>query len=283
MTFVASFGAPLLAAPFGVALDRSGRVYTTDPGRNGIVITNYDGQSSGYLDAPAPTGIAVDDSTERWSYFKERAIYVVCRDSAEIWRMDDRGRIAARAAAGDIPGHPRSRFTYLALDYCDNVYAIDPVSHAVHKFDRNLTYLTTFGGPGTGDAQFLSPRGLAIYRRFGQTFIAERDGAQYYWVGADLRSLDAKFDPGRSEVVVAFFPTERAFVQMGVYSRGRLIRPLAARWTVEPGPNQVLWDLTDGDGRRMGAGSYAIRVEIEPTYSSYTRFKKRFERTVEIR
>ena len=283
LAFVAEFGPPLFAEPFGVALDRSGHVFVADRARDRVVVAAYDGQPIGRLDAPAPTGVAVNDSTEQWSYFKERAAYVVCREGAEIWRFDGRGQVTAQVRAADIPGHPRSRFVYIALDYCDNVYATDPVGHAVHKFDRNLAYLTTFGGPGTGDAQFISPRGIAIYRRFGQVFIAEQNGAQYYWVGADLRSLDATFDPGRGQVVTSLFPTERAFVRMGVYSRGRLIRTLATRWAAEPRPHQVLWDLTDDQGRRASAGTYHIRVEIEPTYSSYTHFKKKFERSVEIR
>jgi hypothetical protein len=225
----------------------------------------------------------VNDSTERWSFFKTHAVYVVCRDSAEIWRFEGRGRVTARIRADDIPGRAGGRFTYLALDYCDNVYAMDPAGHAVHKFDRNLTYLTTFGGPGTGDAQFLSPRGIAVHRRFGQVFVVEQGGAQYYWVGADLRSLHATFDSGRGQVVISLFPTERAFVKMGVYSRGKLLRTLLTRWTAEPGPQQVLWDLTDDRGNRVSAGTCVVRVEIEPTYSSYTHFRKKFERTVEIR
>ncbi|MSS73852.1 MAG: hypothetical protein EXS64_20555 [Candidatus Latescibacteria bacterium] len=283
LTFVAAFGPPLFSEPFGVALDRSKNAYTTDRARNRVVITSYDGHPSGTLDAPAPTGIAVNDSTDPWSCFKARAVYVVCRDSAEIWRFDGRGQITARVRAADLPGRPRSRFVYLAIDYCDNIYATDPATHAVHKFDRNLVYLTTFGRPGTGDAQFISPRGIAIHRRFGQVFVVEQGGAQYYWVGADLRFLVATFDPGRGEVQVTLFPTERAFVRVGIYSRGRLIRTLVMRWTTEPGPEQIPWDLTDDQGRRVGAGTYAVRVEIEPTYSSYTHFKKKFERTVEIR
>ena len=137
--------------------------------------------------------------------------------------MDDRGRIAARATVRDIPDHPRSRFTYLAVDYCDNLYVTDPVSHAVHKFDRNLTYLTTFGGPGTGDAQFLSPRGIAIYRRFGQTFIVEKDGAQYYWVGADLRSFSGLFRRGRQAGL-------RLSIHAGEIGDARNVRTAILKW-----------------------------------------------------
>ena len=61
------------------------------------------------------------------------------------------------------------------------------------------------------------------------------------------------------------------------------VRACISRWAAEPGPNRVAWDLKDDAGRRAEAGTYAIRVEVEPTYSSYTQFKKKFERTVEIR
>lgn len=284
MTCLGDFGAPMLTAPFGVALDRAGKVFTTDPAAGRVIITTYDGRPCQTpIEVPSPTGIVVNDPAERWSFFKQYAIYVACRDSTEIRRVNDRGEVTARVSAADLPGAQPARFTYLALDYCDNVYATDPARHAVHKFDRNLTYLTTFGGKGDGDAQFVSPRGIAIHRRFGQTFIVERTGAQYYWVGADLRSLDARFDPERGEVGISLFPTERAFVRIGVYRRGRLVRNLVTRWSAEPGPNRVTWDLRDDRGQRVEAGACEVRVEIEPTYSSYTHFKKKFERTVEIR
>ena len=152
----------------------------------------------------------------------------------------------------------------------------------VHKFDRNLRYLTTFGSPGTGDAQFLDPRGIAVHRRFGQIFILEKRSAQYYWIGADLRSLEATFDGALSAVVISFFPTERSLVNIGIYKSGKLVRPLASGWTVDPGPARIVWDLTDGAGRQSGPGSYSITLQIEPTYSSYTYFKRKFERRVAI-
>jgi hypothetical protein len=274
----------MLTAPFGVALDGEGRIYTTDPVRNRILITTFEGRPvAPPLEAPGPTGIAVSDSTDRWSFYREGAIYAVCREGTEIWRFDGRGTVVARVRAADLPGPAGWRFGYLALDYCGNVYATDPDRDGIHKFDRNLGFLTTFGTPGTGDAQFRSPRGIAIHRRFGQTFVVEREGAQYYWVGTDLRYLETRLDPDRRELAVTLFPTERAFVRMGMYRRGTRIRSLVDRWTAEPGPNRVSWDLKDDAGRPVGAGSYVLRAEIEPTYSSYTHFRKKFERNVEIR
>ena len=284
IAFTGSFGPPTMKAPFDVSLDRSGRVYITEPEENRILITDYDGEFLGPpLRVPSPTGIAVNDSTERWSFFKERAIYVACRDSSEIWRLTDLGQVDSRIRSGDIPDHPESRFTYLAIDYYDNIYATDPWNHAIHKFDRHLVYLTTFGGRGKGKAQFIHPRGIGIYRRFGQTFILEGGSAQYYWVGTDLRSLDARFDDNNEHVLVSFFPTERAFVKSDVYFDGKLIRPLTSGWTVETGHNRIRWDLKDLLNRRIPAGRYTIRIEIEPTYSSYTKFKKRFERDVDVK
>ncbi len=284
MGWAGEFGPGTLTRPSGVALDRGGRVYVTDPVRDRVFITSYEGRPvRPPLEIPSPTGIAVADSTDRWSYFREYGIYVICADSAEIRRINAGGQVAASVRASDLPGPSPARFSCLALDYCNNLYATDPSRHAIHKFDRNLAYLTTFGQRGAGDAQFFSPRGIAIHRRFGQVFIVEQHGARYYWVGVDLRSLDTRFDPARGEVAVDLFPTERAFVNMEVFRKGRPVRNLASRWAAEPGRNRVTWDLKDGGGRRVEAGTYEIRVRVEPTYSSFTHFRKTFERTVEIR
>ena len=117
MQFLGSLGEGRLASPFGVAVDRGGRLYITDPPVNRLHITDYEGnQCAPPIEIPSPTGIAVSDSAETWSFPKEDAAYVVCRDSAEIRKLGEHGKVLARAISQDIAGHPGARFTYLALD-----------------------------------------------------------------------------------------------------------------------------------------------------------------------
>ena len=80
---------------------------------------------------------------------------------------------------------PGAYFAWLALDFYGSVYATDMVNHQVHKFDHDLKYVSGFGRQGKGDNEFESPRGIAIWKRYGQVFVLERESVQYYWVGVD--------------------------------------------------------------------------------------------------
>lgn len=271
-------------APRQVALDSRGDIYVTDWGNNRVQVLGYDGKLKAVLGhIPRPDGIAVNDSSVEWSYHKEYALYVSAGDRRQILRLDRRGRIVGSTYAGDLPV-AGARFAYLALDYYDNLYATDPVNHCIHKFDRDLNYIVSYGCKGTkGTGQFLSPRGIAIWRRFGQVLIAEERGAQYYWVGCDLRDLEATYLAESDVIRVSFRLTEYAYVDIEVFSGDRLVRRLWSKVIGGTAPRSTHWDLKDDRGVRVPAGVYTVQVTVEPTYSSYRHFKKGFRRSVEAR
>ena len=74
------------------------------------------------------------------------------------------------------------------------------------------------------------------------------------------RGLAAAPTPFRSAVTVRFDLPSPASVSVDVCdAAGRVVRRLSAR-ALEAGPNSVIWDGRDGDGRELAAGVYFVRV-----------------------
>ncbi|MDZ7318834.1 MAG: NHL repeat-containing protein, partial [candidate division KSB1 bacterium] len=176
--------------PRGVALDSQGRVYVTDHGNHRVQVFAADlkflyswgeaGHKAGQL--LAPDGIAVTDRKEFWSYYREDFVVVIDGNHDRIQQFDLQGRWLKQITAAEF-GHPNCFLAYITLDYYNNIYVTDTKNHCVHKFDHQLNYLTSYGRYGDGDKEFIEPRGITNYRRFGQMFVAEKWGAQYFWIG----------------------------------------------------------------------------------------------------
>ena len=159
-------------------------------------------------------------------------------------------------------------FYFVALDYYANVYCSDR-SGRMHKFDRDLRYLLSIGHPGRDDFELDEPRGIGLYRRFGQIFVSEREGAQYFWIGTDVFTpsvSELRFGPdGSWSGVARYFLTEYATVSLSLVGEdGRTVVTLQAPGWTAPGPvsRPVTFRVPDGAGR--------LRLEVVavPTYSS---------------
>jgi hypothetical protein len=169
--------------------------------------------------------------------------------------------------------------------------ATDSKNHCIHKFSNNLEYITSFGRKGDDDYEFLSPRGITLYRRFGQIFIAEESGAQYYWVGTDL--TDLKISSQATEVLFSFKTTEYSYLWADIIDLdGKFIKRIMHRKMIRPvDQQQIKWNgmavktgtkfvekenLIISDivkpGEQVPPGLYKIRINLEPTYSSRTHF-----------
>jgi hypothetical protein len=132
------------------------------------------------------------------------------------------------------------------------------------------------------------PRGITLWRRFGQIFITEREGAQYFWIGTDILRLEA--DPpsitlGEDEMRLRYFLTEVSRVTIEVLdSRGRPVHTLVSHRRRAIGENVEKWDGTTGrGGGRLASGVYRIQVTATPTYSSGEYFSDVDEVTVTLR
>lgn len=261
----AKSAAGALRGPSQVSLDEQGLVYVTDTGNRRIVVFAPDGAvkrvilggAEGFVDGP--TTIAVADGRSRWSYFRTER-YVFCADKAgtRLWKMSLDGDVIKTVALPD--GH---RAAYGATDYYHNFWITDTHNHCLLKYDHNLVLLDTFGSKGDGDNQFIEPRGIAIWKRYGQTFIAEKKGAQYYWMGVEAKALSLKCAPDKKRIVAGTALTEYSYVSVLRPVNGDTLTVLKRRM-IFPGPRSTSFPVD----KAVPGTKYIVR--IEPTYSSYT-------------
>jgi hypothetical protein len=279
-----------LVEPFGVAIDSKKRVYVTEKGASRILVFDSLGNClrsvvGGGDVLQAPTSIAVIDQDDLWNYYQENFFVVIDKGNKRITKFNLNGRLLNSVDARTI-GLAEADFAYLAIDYYANVYVTDQLNHQIHKFDRNLNYLISFGKEGTGDNEFYSPRGITIWRRFGQVFIVEAEGGQYYWLGLDgylIGCFPEKFTLKKPGTTIALYLTELAQVKVTIFDgNSQLIRQLTPEHYQKSGEVLIVWDGRDNQGRVVRPGQYRIKLEIRPTYSAPKRyFKKELEALVE--
>ncbi len=235
-----------------------------------------------------PTAVAVLDSREEWLSPREDALYVIYEDGARLGKFDREGKLLAETVAAERDSlFAAPRFAYLACDFYGNVFVTDTRNGTIYKFKRDLTYLTRYGEQGEGDFQLMEPRGIAIWKRFGQVFVAEKEGAQYFFVGTDILLPDGPLPvrvsgSGRAKRYdfEAFFtePTELAIEFLAV--DGAVVDSLKVPGPLESGAAQV---SISGAGLSPDLEQRASRIVLEPkpTYSSRKRFERRMERPIE--
>lgn len=293
--------------PHDVALDADNFVYITDTANHRVQVLRADNQLHAWfgkagVDAGQfwhPTGIAVTNGREKWSHFKDRFIVVIDLDGTRIQKFTLDGQFVKAVSLQDF-GFKTGKLMYLALDYYSQIWATDFENGCVHKFDRNLNYLTTFGKEGIGDREFEQPRGIAIYKRFGQVFIAEKESAQYYWIGTDIKNVAASFDSAKKLIRIDFFLTEPSFVSLDVEkSHPKIESAILEKFQFSSGkqsvyldggmkriPNFILkrFDILNTEKNEnilpVPLGNYSFHLKIEPTYSSYKYFSKKVETTL---
>ncbi len=254
-----------LEAPYDVALAPDSTVWIADSGNTRLVHLSLDGERLTTIDlAPilgAPGAVALAHPRDRWSYYRQHALYVASRDGREIVKLDPDGEVLARASAGD--GAPAGmEIAYLTVDFYANVWATDSAGHCLHKFDRDLTYLVSFGHHGRGRFEFDSPRGIDIWPRFGQLFVAETRSAQHYWVGADATDLQAAQEG--TTLRLSYRLTEYAYLTVRVRYQGGGLEELCTRSFRRVGRRDDEFELAQA--RPLGW----VEIVVEPTYSSYT-------------
>ncbi|MBM3329679.1 MAG: hypothetical protein FJY67_09460 [Calditrichaeota bacterium] len=281
--------------PIGAALLPDGSLLVTDAALGRVTMFDSTGAVrlawEGLL---SPAGIAATGPGESWTYFDQDA-FVVVIDSAgqRVSKFDLKGQLVKRTRTEEWEGDIGiEHLEWLALDYHNQVLITDRTRGCIHKLDRNLNYLDTFGETGDGDYRFDEPRGIALYRRFGQIFVAERPGAQYLWVGVDVRDLQATVvsDSIWRDLRVSFFLTEPALVDVDVEdAAGRFIARLMENRRFDAGKVQFFWNLmvpaqlpggkplptlpaSYDVGKRLPSGRYSLRATFRATYSSRESF-----------
>lgn len=269
-----------LGRPCGVAVDSRGRVYVTEQDSGQVVVMDSLGNRLAvWRGLEQPTGIAVIDSQMRHNYYTESFATVIDRNGQRLSKYRLNGDFIASTDARTI-GLSRADFAYCAIDYFAGVFVTDRLNDQVHKFDANLNFLTSFGETGTGDGQFRSPRGIAIGRQFGQVFISEAEGGQYYWTGVDAYMLGCfpeTFDDRQGGVTIAMYLTETADLTINILNKKKeVVRSLYPNDTRErAGELLVVWDGRDNFGAPVKAGDYQIRVVLKPGHGGSRSFLRK--------
>ena len=288
--------------PCDLVLDSQNNLYVVDSGNHRVQIFLADlqfkqewgvkGKDWGALFFP--TGIGVTDKKQLWSYFKENFVVIIDNNRKRIQQFDLNGKYLRGILSSDF-GYAECFLTYIAIDYYNNIYITDSKNHCIHKFDHRLNYLTSFGRYGKGKKEFIEPRGITINRHLGQVFVAEKWGAQYFWVGADCFEFDVKKSTDQKIIFFEYFLTEPSFITTDILDREKkLITRLWTRRFKRTGVQKDVWSgrinvLADSleekynistrylNLKKVPQGEYIVKYKIEPTYSSYHYFEKNVE------
>ncbi|MDZ7859979.1 MAG: NHL repeat-containing protein [Candidatus Krumholzibacteriota bacterium] len=215
--YIRKYNGMPLDNPFGVSLD-SNHLYVTDRGNNRIAIYEIgdrikEAESSFSLtpELIGPTAISIASSSDEWLYYDDYFIALVDSFGQRLWKIPDEGEPEVFRYES-LPGS--GFFSHLDIDYYGNIYVTDSVENKVHKFDRNLRYIIGLGGENDNNKiSFDQPRGIAIYKRFGQIFVSQRNGCKYFWIGTDIKNLKVKNisydkESGNFSVNIFFLLTE---------------------------------------------------------------------------
>jgi DNA-binding beta-propeller fold protein YncE len=262
-----------LDAPRDVAIDSRGRVYVADSGHNRVVVFDSLGTmlATWTADLEGPTGICVLDPDADYNDFHANSAVVIDRGRTRIsqFSLDDgqqRRMVDMRRIGLDAAG-----FAYCAYDRHGNVYVTDQTNSQIHLFDPDLRYIVSFGRQGVEGTTFDSPTGIAIWRRFGQVFVSEANGGQYYWIGLDAYLIGfypAEFDSLKPGTTIALYITEMAGIAVDITdASGKLVRSLAPPHNQHPGEVLIVWDGRDNNGKLVPEGEYKVSVTARPTYS----------------
>jgi len=262
-----------LDAPRDVAIDTRGRVYVADSGNNRIVVLDSLGKTvtTWTADLEGPTGICVLDPEADHNDFQVSSAVVIDRGRTRIsqFSLDD-GRQRRMVDMRRI-GLDEAGFAYCAFDRHGNVYVTDQTNSQIHLFDMDLRYIVSFGRQGVEGTSFDSPAGIAIWRRFGQVFVSEANGGQYYWIGLDAYLIGfypAEFDSLQPGTTIALYITEMANIQVDITApSGTLVRSLAPPHRQHPGEVLIVWDGRDDNGVLVPEGEYKVTITARPTYS----------------
>jgi len=280
-----SFGQDLLVEPHDCSVTEAGTLYVTDRARGTIEVFTYNGEHVRTLGGLVnPRGIAVDHPKITKTRYGYERIFVLDGDGAILRSLDYSGKMLASVNLRDIP-EDNSAGKYIALDFYDNVWVTDSAVCKIHKFDKDLKYITSIGECGDDDYQFDYPSGIAIWRRFGQTIVGERHSAQYFWVGTDITRFETsitKEEESDSTVEISLFITDRAYAKIEVKKDDDVVRQIYEHKRLRQGSVSIRWDMKDDAGNRVPPGKYKIEITYEPTYSSYGFFDETIDTEIDI-
>ncbi len=272
-------------SPSWLAYDSQGRLYVSDTGNNrvqvfsdgGNFLFSFGGDPGANNSLLEPQAIAVADPMEKHAHSPKGMVYVVDQYHGRIQKFGLDGRFLGAVTAPDFERF-LVYFDGIALDYYHNLWVVDRGAHQIHKFDEFLQYIDSWGSRGHADFQLDSPRGLAIYRHYGQVFVSERESAQYLWIGADIKDIKVSRgvnEQGKGMMRADWKLTEHAKVECWIEDLEQLrLTTLLLPKKMLQGSHTTFWDGFLPNGERIPNGMYWLVYQAEANYSSATYFKK---------
>jgi len=287
LTYEGDFGARgivQLKLPRGIEVTKGGKVLAADAELGQVFLFDTSGVFLNVISGfDRPTGLAAVDKSDPWSRPSEEYFVVVDQGGRRLSKVDFTGKIIRQTDLVKDVGLNNPYVGHLDIDIYHDIIATDSANAVILKFDPSLKLLSQWGQRGKGRTRFGGPTGICIWRRFGQTFIAEQNGAHYLWVGTDLIS-EPKLtmeSEGKSLTLEIGF-TERTRLEMKILDgKGDMIRQ--HQITRAAGMQQITWYLSQEKERwrtlsRMAdkskipqplpPGCYHLLLSLKPTYSS---------------
>jgi hypothetical protein len=219
----------------------------------------------------------VVSAAETWSFYHDNYLYILDQKGQRLLRINpwSAGAVQAQTTARALPEPDTpAAWAWMDLDYYENLWVTDPARSCVHKFDRHLNYLTSFGSPGTGDGRFTRPTGIAVYRHFGQVFVAEANGAHYFWIGADVQHASVSWQSREGRcLALRFTLTEPAHLIVRAQTAdGRRTQIVSDEAWMDSGPQCLLWRLPAD-----WPAAVHFQFTAEATYSSASYFSRQLD------
>lgn len=271
--------------PFDVCFDSENNLYITDFDSSHIYV--YSPQDSlieqfGKIGRAAgevyhPMGIEVIDANARYNHYKDDFIVITDNDGRRISKFSTHGSFQGCVYSFEL-GLVEASFEYVAIDYYGSIYVTDEANNQVHKFDHDLQYIISVGRPGTGQGEFISPRGISIWRRYGQVFIAEREGGQYLWIATDgfvVGCFPDRFSHARPGTTLAIYITERSRITITIHNHlGEKVRDLIENVRRSPGEFLVVWDGLNNSNELVPPGDYEFHIALKSMHGLSRRLNK---------
>lgn len=267
-----------LRSPSGVALS-GGKLYVADTGNNRIAVLRPDG---GFIESfgarwqgaslSKPFAVAAVTEGDEWIYYTHHFLAITDSLGQRLWKVSPAGKALGLVRRSSLGGD--GAFGHVAIDYYGNIFVTDRKAGTIHKFDRHLRYIVAIGEPGTGEGQFDEPRGISIYRRFGQIFVSERAGARYFWIGTDVLRFFADnlvFDAGRKRcsVEVSFLLTEYATISLVLRDEnGKDLFTILPNYILPPGRFTRAIEVDCPQAAALAKCKSSLVMTAKPTYSS---------------
>ena len=265
--------------PRYVDIDSAGNLYVSDTGNNRIQIFS---RSGGFLrqigpdkGVSNPQGICVVDKNEMYNGYKQDYIYLIDGNNDRIQKFDFKGNLVRSVRIDEVLGR-RVYLTTLDMDYFGNVYVVDNMNSKIYKFSPDLDFITDFGSYGTKEYQFERPTGIAIYKHYGQVVVSDRESAQYFWIGSDVKDFRvSKIETGIVDALqYDFFLTEKSFITIEIEAGNEIIK-VCEKLALEAGKNSISWQVPAEYFLRFIKGKeYNTNIRVMATYSSYPHIEK---------